>query len=173
MSGRENKTLNGQKRQNWTHLKQFQKGVKKRHDRHLSKLPHRQPPLNTTPLNPPVSIEETLSWLQVPLWYMLLLTFPRSYGVIIRVLGCSLAGSAQRLYCNSFPPLSSHPFCNDTYNLMFSRKGGLVLGWHTHTHTAIQQCSLQALCTRQTWVMWQPRRETAPGWIFLFLLFYY
>ena len=64
------------------------------------------------------------------------LTFPRSYRVIIRMLGCSLAGSAQRLYCNSFPPLSSHPFCNDTYNLMFSRKVGCHSpDTHTHTHT--------------------------------------
>lgn len=174
MSGGENKTLNGQKRQNWTHLKLFQKGVKKRHERHLSKLPHRQPPLNTTPLNPPVSVEETLSWLQVPLWYMPCWPFPDHMGWLYACWAAVWQDLHKGFTVIAFLLFQAIHSAMTHITLCSPEK----VGWysaetHTHTHTAIQQSSLQARCTRQTWVMWQPRRETTPGGIFLFLLFYY
>ena len=138
MSGRENKTLHGWKRRNWTRLSG---------ETSCETLLSASTQTATAKHGPTKSSSQRRGDAKLVASATLIyavLTFPRSYGVIIRVLGCSLAGSAQRLYCNSFPPFSSHPFCNDTYNLMFSRKrwAGTRLTHthtHTHTHTAIQQ----------------------------------
>lgn len=81
-------------------------------------------------VNPPDSVKETLSWLQVPLWYILCWPFLDHIGWLYACCTAVWQELHKRLYCNSFPPLSSHPFCNDTYNLMFSRK----VGWCTHIH---------------------------------------
>lgn len=90
----------------------------------FTKLLHTQTALNATTLNSPDSIKETLSWLQVPLWYILCWPFLDHIGWLYAWWTAAWQKLHKRLYCNSFPPLSSHPFCNDTYNLMFSRKVG-------------------------------------------------
>lgn len=133
----------------------------------LFKALHTQPPLNTTPLNPPDSVKETLSWLQVPLWYRLCWPFPDHIGWLYTCWTAVWQDLHKRLYCNSFPPLSSHPFCNDTYNLMFSRK----VGWHSaDTHSYSRAAYRPGAPDKHGWCDSRGERDGTRLWIFLFLL---
>lgn len=169
MSGRENKTLNGQKRRNWTHLKQFQKGVKKRHDRHLSKLPHRQPPLNTTPLNPPVSIEETLSWLQVPLWYMPCWPFPDHMGWLYACWAAVWQDLHKGFTVIAFLLFQAIHSAMTHITLCSPEK----VGWYsadTHTHTQLYSSAAYRPCApdKHGWCDSRGERRHQAGYFYFF-----
>lgn len=81
-----------------------------------------------SPLNYPDCIKATLSWLEVPLWYMLRWPFPRHTGWLY---SCGTAVLA------SIALLPNYSYCHGTYRLTW-KKGGLALArkkhgtrWHT------------------------------------------
>lgn len=127
-----------------------------------------QPPLNTTPLNPPDSIEETLSLLQVPLWYILCWPLLDHIGWLHACWNAVWHDMQKGFNVIAFPLFRAiHSAMTHTTLSSPERWVGTRL-----THTQLQQSSLHARCTQQTWVMWQEKRKTAAGCKYFYLFFF-
>lgn len=96
----------------------------------------RRGPLKSSPLNYPDDVGETLSWLQVPLWYRACWPFPHHTGRLCASLNAVWQEQHKGRRTDGSLVSSNYSSSCDTYNLMFcSEMGRHLLHTRTRTHT--------------------------------------